>query len=115
MQIPCDATLLRIFIGHDDVYRDKPLYEEIVREARAAGMAGATVTRGLLAFGPGSQEYGILLRLSEDLPVIIEIIDSSEKIDKFLSIVDGMIGSGVVAIQPISVLRYGRRSKSGGA
>jgi len=107
MQAPCDAMLLRIFIGHDDAYRDKPLYEEIVREARAAEMAGATVTRGVLAFGPGSKAYGILLRLSEDLPIVIEIVDTAEKIHRFLPIVDGMISSGLVTTQPISVFRCG--------
>ena len=76
--------MLRIFIGNDDVFDDKPLYDQIVPKARDMAMAGATVTRDILAFGPGSQVFGVTLRLSEDLPVVIDIVDTDEKIGAFL-------------------------------
>jgi uncharacterized protein len=105
-----EATLLRIFVGYDDAFGDKPLHEQIVLKARALEMAGATVTRGILAYGPASKELRILLRLSEDAPIVIEIVDSEEKIRTFLTAVDHMIESGLVTLQKVSVVRYGRRS-----
>ena len=107
---PSDATLVRIFIGDDDTYGDKPLYDAIVLTARAMGMAGATVTRGILAYGPGSAALGIRLRLSEDAPIIVEIADAEEKIMAFLAAVDGMIDCGLVTLQKVSVIRYGRKA-----
>jgi uncharacterized protein len=104
-----DATLLRIFVGYDDVYEDKPLYEQLVLKARAMEMAGATVTRGILAYGPASKELGIILRLSEDAPILVEIVDSDEKIKSFLAAANPMIESGLVTTQKVSVLRYGRK------
>jgi len=104
-----EATLLRIYIGNDDTYLDKPLYDQIVLKARAMDLAGATVTRGVLAFGPASNELQIVLRLSEDLPIVIDIIDEDDKIKAFLPIVDEMIESGVITTQPVTVVRYGRR------
>ena len=109
MQAPCDATLLRIFIGHDDSYDGQPLYDQIVLRARAMGLAGAMVTRGVLSFGPESQEHRIILRQTEDLPILIEIVDTDDKIEQFLLIVDPMIGSGLVTTQRLHVRRYGRR------
>jgi len=109
MNAPCDATLLRIFIGNDDAFDDKPLYDQIVLKARDMGMAGATVTRGLLAYGPASQELRIVLRFSEDLPIVIEIVDTDEKIRAFLRVADDMIGSGLVITQKVSVIRHGRK------
>jgi uncharacterized protein len=108
MYAPCDATLLRIFIGNDDTFDGKPLYDQIVLEARAKGMAGATVTRGLLAYGPASRELRIVLRLSEDLPIVIDIIDTDEKIKKFLPTVEAMVESGLITTQKINVVSYGR-------
>jgi len=111
MHAPCDATLLRIFVGYDDVYDDRPLYDQIVLKARAMELAGATVTRGLLAYGPASKALGIVLRLSEDLPVVIDIVDTEEKIQAFLPVVDAMIENGLVTVQKIGVVRYGRAGR----
>lgn len=110
MPIPREATLLRIFIGHDDTFEDKPLYEEIVSKARAMALAGATVTRGVLAYGPASIATEFMLRLSEDLPIVIEIVDSADKIEAFLSVIEDMIESGLVTLQTVTVLRYGRKA-----
>jgi uncharacterized protein len=112
MHPPCNATWLRIFIGNDDVFGDKPLYDQIVLKARDMAMAGATVTRGILAFGPGSQEFGVTLRFSEDLPVIIDIVDTDEKIGAFLPAVEDMVESALVLTLKVSVARYGRRLRS---
>ena len=114
MHAPCDATLLRIFIGEDDTFDDKPLYDQIVLKARAMGIAGATVTRGLLAYGPASRELKFMLRLSEDLPVVVEIVDDDEKITEFLPVVQDMIESGLVTTQKVAVLRYGRKAGQAG-
>jgi uncharacterized protein len=111
MDAPCDATLLRIFVGNDDAFNDKPLYDQILIKARDMAMAGATVTRGILAFGPGSQEFGVALRFSEDLPVVIEIVDTDEKIGAFLPAIEDMIGSALIFTQKVSVVRYGRKSQ----
>lgn len=113
MYAPCDATLLRIFIGNDDVFDDKPLYDQIVLKARDMAMAGATVTRGILAFGPGSQEFGVALRFSEDLPIVIDIVDTDEKIRGFLAAVEEMVESALVFTQNVSVAHYGRKSQTG--
>jgi len=109
MHAPCDATLLRIFVGHDDTLDEKPLYEQIVFKARAMKMAGATVTRGVLAYGPASRELQIVLRLSEDLPIVIDIIDTDEKIKEFLPVVKDMVESGLITMQKVSVVCYGRK------
>ena len=115
MQAPCDATLLRIFIGHDDTHQGRPLYEQIVLRARTLGMAGAMVTRGILSFGPASEEHRIILRQTEDLPILVEIVDTDDKIEQFLPIIDGMIVSGMVTTEKLHVHRYGRGSGVGGA
>ncbi len=112
MHAPCDATLLRIFVGYDDTFDNKPLYDQIVLKARAMEMAGATVTRGVLAYGPASQELRIVLRLSEDLPIVIDIVDSDEKIKEFLPVLDDMVDSALVTLQKVSVIRYGRKKES---
>jgi len=111
MDAPCDATLLRIFVGNDDVFNDKPLYDQIMIKARDMALAGATVTRGILAFGPGSQEFGGALRFSEDLPVVIEIVDSDEKIRAFLPAIEDLLESALVLTQKVSVARHGRKSQ----
>jgi len=115
MQAPCDATLLRIFIGNDDTHQGRPLYEQIVLRARTLGMAGAMVTRGILSFGPASEEHRIILRQTEDLPILVEIVDTDDKIEQFLPIIDGMIGSGMVTTEKLHVHRYGRASGAGAA
>ena len=108
MQIPQDAVLLRIFIGESDKHDGKPLYEAIVLKARREGLAGATVIRGPMGFGHSSHLHtSKILRLSEDLPLIIEIVDSEEKINAFLPGLDAMMGSGLVTLEQVKVLRYG--------
>ena len=108
MQIPEKASLLRIFIGEDDKADGRPLYEAIVLRAREVHLAGATVLRGPLGFGRSSVLHTAkVLRLSQDLPVIVEIVDSKEKIDSFLPVLDGMMSSGLVTIEKVQVLQYG--------
>jgi PII-like signaling protein len=115
MRIPEAATLLRIFVGESDRWDRQPLYEAIVIEARKAGLAGATVLRGPMGFGHSSHLHTAkILRLSADLPVIVEIVDAAEKIQKFLPVLDGMMGSGLVTLEKVQVLRYGARAPEGG-
>ena len=113
MQIPKDATLLRIFIGENDEFGDRPLYEAIVLKAREMHLAGATVLRGPMGFGQSSLLHTAkILRLSVDLPLIIEIVDSEEKINALLPALEDMIGSGLVTLEKVQVLQYGK-NKSG--
>ncbi len=108
MKIPRNAILLRIFLGEDDRHEHKPLYEAIVLKAREQHLAGATVLRGPMSFGHSSRLHTTkILRLSEDLPVVIEIVDSEEKISAFLPILDDMMGSGLVTMEKVQVLQYG--------
>jgi PII-like signaling protein len=108
MQLPKDAVLLRIFFGEADRCEGKPLHEAIVLKAREMQMAGATVLRGPMGFGHSSRLHTAkILRLSEDLPLVIEIVDTEEKINGFLPVLDGMMGSGLVTLEKVKVLRYG--------
>jgi PII-like signaling protein len=108
MRIPRDAVLLRIFIGEDDRFEHQPLYEAIVLKAREQHLAGATVLRGPMGFGHSSRLHTAkILRLSEDLPFVIEIIDSEEQINAFLPVLDKMMGSGLVTMEKVQVLQYG--------
>jgi uncharacterized protein len=110
-KIPSDAKLLRIFFGEADRFGGKPLYEAIVLKAREMGLAGATVLRGPIGFGKSSRLHTAkILRLSEDLPLVIEICDAEEKIDTFLPVLDTMMGSGLVTIEKVTVLRYGDKT-----
>lgn len=112
MRVPESAVLLRIFIGEADKYDGRSLYEVIVLKARELGLAGATVLRGPMGFGQSSHLHTAkILRLSEDMPVVIEIVDAPDKIDGFLPVLDGMIESGLVTLEKVKVLRYGRRSR----
>ena len=114
MQIPKQALLLRIFIGEDDKFGGSPLHEAIVLKARELHLAGATVLRGPMGFGASSRLHTTkILRLSEDLPLVIEIVDSEEKINRFLPVLDGMMGSGLVTIEKVKVLQYGTESRVG--
>src|SRR5438876_6650382 len=114
MQLPRDAVLLRVFFGEDDKSGRLPLYEAIVMKAREMHLAGATVLRGPMGFGHSSRVHTTkILRLSEDLPIVIEIVDSQEKIERFLPILDEMIGSGLITLEKVQVLQYGR-AQSGG-
>lgn len=108
MQIPKDAMLLRIFCGEDDRCGNQPLYEAIVLKAREQHLGGATVLRGPIGFGHSSRLHTAkILRLSEDLPMVIEIVDSEEKIRAFLPVLDGMMTSGLVTLEKVQVLQYG--------
>ncbi len=114
MQIPRDAVLLRIFIGEDDKFNHLPLYEAIVLKAREMALGGATVLRGHVGFGHSSLIHTTkILRLSQDLPVIVEIVDAQEKIDTFLPVLDGMMTGGLVTIERVQVLHYGPAAASG--
>lgn len=113
MELPEDAVLLRIFLGESDRLGQRPLYEAIVLKARELHMAGATVLRGPMGFGKSSRLHTAKLeRLSEDLPFIIEIVDSKAKIETFLPVVDEMMRasgtSGLVTWESVKVLRYGQ-------
>jgi hypothetical protein len=107
MQIPHESVLLRILVGESDRYDHKPLYESIVVKAREAQLAGATVLRGSMGFGKSSRLHtDKILRLSLDLPMVIEIVDSEEKIRAFLPILDGMMGGGLVTMEKVQVMDY---------
>jgi PII-like signaling protein len=108
MEIPKQAQLLRIFIGEAQRHDGKPLYEAIVLKARELHLAGATVLRGGLGYGHSSHlQTAKILRLSDDLPLVIEIVDSEEKIKAFLPVLDGMMASGLITLETIQVLQYG--------
>jgi hypothetical protein len=108
MQLPRDAILLRIFFGEEDKANRLPLHEAIVLKAREMHLAGATVLRGHVGFGHSSRLHTTkILRLSEDLPLIVEIVDTQEKIDKFLPVLDQMMRSGLVTLEKVQVLQYG--------
>jgi hypothetical protein len=107
MKIPEDGCLLRIFIGESDHWHGKPAYEAIVLKARELGLAGATVFRGAMGFGGHSRLHTFkILRLSDDLPVLIEIVDAQAKIDAFLPEIDPIVGSGLITMEPVRVIKY---------
>lgn len=107
MRIPQNGYLLRIFIGESDHWQGTPLYEAIVLKARELHLAGATVLRGPMGFGANSRMHTAkLLRLSEDLPMIVEIVDAKEKIDAFMPYIDEMVQEGLVTIEPVEVIKY---------
>jgi uncharacterized protein len=111
MRLPEEAELLRVFIGESDHYQGRPLYEVIVLEARKRGMAGATVLRGIMGFGADSRVHTAkILRLSEDLPIIVEIVDKPERIADFLPDLDKMIDEGLITLERARVIAY-RHSK----
>jgi uncharacterized protein len=108
MELPRDAILLRVFFGEDDKFEHLPLYEAIVLKAREMHLAGATVLRGAVGFGHSSRIHTTkILRLSQDLPIVLEIVDGKEKIDAFLPVLDRMMSSGLVTIEKVQVLQYG--------
>ena len=111
--LPRDALLLRIFIGESDRHEHRPLYEAIVLKAREAQLAGATVLRGPMGFGAASRIHTAkILRLSMDLPMVIEMVDSEEKIRAFLPALEGMIGGGLITLEKVQVLQYRDGGKS---
>jgi PII-like signaling protein len=113
MMLPKDGTLLRIFVGESDRHRGLPLYEWIVRKAREEGLAGATVLRGLEGFGAHSRLHTAkILRLSTDLPIVVEIVDTEENIQAFLPAIDDAIGEGLATLEKVEVRFYRSRPSS---
>lgn len=108
MQLPQDGTLLRIFIGEADKYQGKPLYEWIVLQAREQGLAGATVLRGMMGFGANTRNIQTFRfdTLSEDLPVVIEIVDTQDKLEHFLATIEPHIKAGLVTIEKAQIKFY---------
>ena len=114
VKLPNDGKLLRIFVGESDKHDGLPLFEWIVRKAREEGLAGATVLRGLEGYGAHSRLHTAkILRLSNDLPVVIEIVDTAEKIESFLPLVDEVIHEGLATVEKVEV-RFYRSGKSAG-
>jgi uncharacterized protein len=107
MKIEGEGKLLRVFIGESDRWHGKPLYQAIVERVRAEGLAGATVLRGIEGFGADSRLHTArILRLSEDLPVVIEIVDSAEQIERIMPVLDEMVGEGMVTVERVEVIAY---------
>lgn len=114
MQVPHDALLLRIFIGESDRWQHMPLHEAIVLKARERHLAGATVLRGPMGFGKSSRLHTAkILRLSTDLPIIVEIVDSEENIHAFLPVLDEMIQGGLVTLEKVQVVCYRGAAEDG--
>src|ERR1700733_3121765 len=108
VQLPRNAVLLRIFFGENDKAGHLPLYEAIVLKAREMHLAGATVMRGHIGFGHSTRIHTTkILRLSQDLPIVVEIVDTQANIDTFLPVLDTMMSSGLVTIEKVQVLQYG--------
>jgi hypothetical protein len=107
VKLPEEALLLRIFIGESDRYHGKPLYEGIVMKARELNLAGATVLRGILGFGADNRIHSSkLLELSQDLPIVIEIVDAEENINKLLPFIDENVVEGMVTLEKVQVIKY---------
>ena len=116
MRIPEQATLLRIFLGEDDRCDGRPLYEAIVLKAREMHLAGATVLRGPMGFGKASRLHTAkILRLSENLPVVVEIVDAEERIRAFLAAIEPMMDGGLVTLETVQVVRCGDAEDPSGA
>jgi PII-like signaling protein len=116
MKLPFEACMLRIFIGESDKSDGKPLYEEIVREARKRGMAGATVLRGFIGFGANSRIHtSKVLRLSEDLPLVVEIVDAEESIEAFMPYLDTIMEEGLITREKVQVIAYRHSSRKAAA
>jgi hypothetical protein len=113
MTLPGEGLLLRIFIGETDSYKGKALYEQIVLKARELNLAGATVIRGIMGFGADSRIHTAkLLRLSEDLPVVIELVDTEENLNKILPFLDETVKEGLVTMEKVRIIKYGYASKN---
>lgn len=107
MKLPEEGMLLRIFVGESDNYKGKALYEQIVLKAREMNLAGATVTRGIMGFGADSRMHTAkLLRLSEDLPVVIELVDTEENLNKLLPFLDETVQEGLITLEKVRVIKY---------
>lgn len=111
-KLPAEGVLLRIFIGETDHYHGRPVYEQIVLKARELNLAGATVLRGIMGFGASSRVHTAkLLRLSEDLPVVVEIVDTEANIQKILPFLDEVVQEGLITTEKAHVIRYRHRPK----
>ena len=107
MKLPEEGALLRVFIGETDSYKGKPLYEQIVLKAREINLAGATVIRGVMGFGADSRMHTAkILRLSEDLPIIIEIVDTEENLQKLQPFLDETVEEGLITMEKVKVIKY---------
>jgi PII-like signaling protein len=107
MQLPEQGMLLRIFIGESDKYEGKPLYEQILLKARSLNLAGTTITRGIMGFGADSRVHTAkLLELSEDLPIVIEIVDIEENLNKLLPFLDETVNEGLITLEKVRVIKY---------
>ena len=112
MKIPEEGYLLRIFIGESDSHKGHALYEAIVTKAREMNFAGATVLRGIMGFGAESHIHTAkILRLSDDLPVVVEIVDSKEKIDKLIPWLDEVVQEGLITLEKMKVIKYRHNNK----
>jgi PII-like signaling protein len=112
MRIEGEGKLLRIFIGEADHWHGKPLYEAIVERVNSEGLAGATVLRGIEGFGASTRIHtSRILRLAEDLPVVIEIVDTEDRIDRVLPMLDEMVGEGMITVEPVHIIAYRGRQK----
>jgi PII-like signaling protein len=110
MMVPREGYLLRILVGEGDRHEGRPLHEWLVLKAKDAGLAGATVLRGVMGFGAHSRLHTFKIeRLSEDLPIVIEIVDAREKIERFLEVVDGAVREGLATLEPVQVHWYRSR------
>ncbi|MBV8215787.1 MAG: DUF190 domain-containing protein [Verrucomicrobia bacterium] len=114
MELPRDAVLLRIFIGENDLYQGEPLFKVIVMRAREQHLAGATVFRGPMGFGKSSHlDHNAILRLSFDSPIVIEMVDTEEKIQSFLPTIESIIGPGLVTLERVKAIFF--KGKNGQA
>ncbi|MBN2107311.1 MAG: DUF190 domain-containing protein [Deltaproteobacteria bacterium] len=107
MKLPEEGMLLRIFVGESDTHKGKPLYEQIVLKARELNLAGATVTRGVMGFGADSRMHTAkILRLSDDLPMVIELVDTEEKLNTLLPFLDETVEEGLITLEKVRVIKY---------
>lgn len=107
MKIEGEGVLLRVFIGESDRWEGRPLHDAIVRRAREEGLAGATVLRGIEGFGGQSRIHtASILRLSTDLPIVVEIVDRKDRIDGFLPLLDGMVDEGMITMEKVQIIAY---------
>jgi PII-like signaling protein len=112
MKLPEEGILLRIFIGESDSFRGKPLYEQIVLKARELNLAGATVIHGTMGFGAGSRIHTAkIVRLSEDLPIIVELVDTEEKLNSLMPFLDETVEEGLITMERVKVVKYRRKGQ----
>ena len=112
MKLPEEGMLLRIFIGESDSFKGKPLYEQIVLKARELNLAGATVIHGTMGFGAGSRIHTAkIVRLSEDLPIIVELVDTEEKLNTLMPFLDETVEEGLITMERVKVVKYRRKGQ----